>query len=361
MQIPVYQPYLCGNEKHYVIDCLDSSWISSKGKFITAFELALAKYIGAPHAIAVCNGTVALHLALLALDIQPGDEIIVPTFTYVASVNTIVQVGAKPIFVDSLEGTWQIDPEQVRAKITPKTRAVMAVHLYGQSCDMKALQALCKEHQLYLIEDCAEALGTYYHGEHVGNFGDIATFSFYGNKTLTTGEGGMVVARDPNLHVRAANLKNQGISNSLQYWHDQIGYNYRMTNICAAIGLAQLEQIDDILAKKRRIATWYNENLRDLPLKMHAESANTRHSFWMCSILLDDANHRDPLRSHLEAAKIETRPLFYPVHLFPMYKSIEKFPVAESLGSRGMNLPSWPGLTDGQLNQICTQIRGYFG
>lgn len=361
MTIPVYYPFLCGNEKKYVNECLDASWISSKGKFISEFENSFARYIDAPHALSVCNGTVAIHLALLALDIQPGDEIIVPTFTYVASVNTIVQAGAKPVFVDSLPTTWQIDPEDVKQKITSKTRAIMAVHLYGHPCDMVPLVEICKTHNLALIEDCAEAFGSYYQDKHVGTFGDIATFSFYGNKTITTGEGGMVIANNPALYERAANLKNQGVSSSLQYWHDMLGYNYRMTNICAAIGLAQLEQIEEILQKKRQIAEFYTTQLKDLPLITHKESDDVRHSYWMCSILLNDTKDREPLRKHLDNAAVETRPLFYPAHLFPMYKQpTYHFPVAENLGIRGMNLPSWPGLKEEQLTHIVSSIREYF-
>jgi len=361
MEIPVYQPYFHGNEKLYVNQCLDSSWISSKGKFIGEFEEKFAQYIGSPFATSVCNGTVALHLALLALDLQPEDEVIVPTLTYVASVNTIIQVGAKPVFVDSLPDTWQIDPADVRRKITPKTRAIMAVHLYGHPCDMRALMAICKEHNLLLIEDCAEAFGTYFQGQHVGTFGDIATFSFFGNKTLTTGEGGMVTMKDQTLYARATNLKNQGVSQSLQYWHDIVGYNYRMTNICAAIGLAQLEKVDEVLAKKRQLAERYRAGLKNLPLITHDEIGDVRHSFWMCSILLNDAKHRDSLREHLKSAGIETRPLFYPAHLMSMYqKPGEQHPVAESLGSRGINLPSWPGMTAEQADKINQMIREYF-
>ncbi len=361
MQIPVYNPYFHGNEKQYVNECLDSTWISSKGKFINEFEEKFAGYIGARHATSVCNGTVALHLALLALNIQEGDEIIVPTLTYVASVNAVIQAGAKPVFVDSLEKTWQIDPEDVRRKITPNTRAIMVVHLYGHPCDMQPIMEICKEYNLLLIEDCAEAFGTYYHDQHVGTFGDIATFSFYGNKTLTTGEGGMVTMKDKTIYEHASRLKNQGVSQDLQYWHDLVAYNYRMTNICAAIGLAQLEKIDEILAKKRQLAHWYKEGLKNLPLITHEEIGNVRHSFWMCSILLNEAKHRDPLREHLKKASIETRPLFYPTHLMAMYKKQdEKHPVAESLGSRGMNLPSWPGMTSEQADKVIQTIQEYF-
>lgn len=358
--IPVYQPYLAGREKAYVAQCLDTSWISSKGEFIGRFEGAFAEYIGAQHATSVCNGTVAIHLALLALDIGPGDEVIVPTLTYIASVNTIIQAGAHPVFVDSLPSTWQIDPDDVRRKITPKTKAIMAVHLYGLPCDMDALLAICQEHGLKLIEDCAEAFGSYYKGRHVGTFGDAATFSFFGNKTITTGEGGMVVVRDKAVMDKAFHLKNQGVSKSREYWHDIVAYNYRMTNICAAIGLAQLEQAKAILEKKRQIAKWYEEELTGLPLSTHREVVDTTHSFWMCSILVDEARHRDGLRNYLREHSVETRPLFYPAHIMPHCKVSEAFPVAENLSGRGMNLPSYPALTREEIKRIAGFVRDYF-
>lgn len=360
-RIPVYAPYLHGNEKKYVNECLDTSWISSRGAFISRFEEAFCQYTGASHATSVCNGTVALHLAMEALGLGSGDEVIVPTLTYIASVNTIAQTGAVPVFVDSLESTWQVDPEDVRRKITSKTKAVMAVHLYGLPCDMDALVAICQEHGLYLIEDCAEAFGSLYKGRHVGTFGDVATFSFFGNKTITTGEGGMVVCRDERLHQRCCHLKAQGVSSSREYWHVELAYNYRMTNICAAIGLAQLEQIDEILARKRAIADAYAEGLKGLPLKVHQEMPNVRHSYWMCSVLLDDAAARDDLRRHLAELEIETRPFFYPAHTMPVYREEASYPVAESLSARGINLPSWPGLDQNETGRVIEVIRSYFG
>lgn len=358
--IPVYQPLFSGREKEYVNQCLDSTWISSKGEFIGRFERSFAKYIGADHATTVSNGTVAIHLALEALGIGPGDEVIVPTLTYVASVNTIIQAGAMPVFVDSLEQSWQIDPEDVKRKITPRTKAVMAVHLYGLPCDMDVLTRICKEHGLLLVEDCAEAFGTFYKNRHVGTFGDIATFSFFGNKTITTGEGGMVIARDKSVIERAYHLKNQGVSPTREYWHDSVAYNYRMTNICAAIGLAQLEKADEIIAKKRRIAKWYEEGLRGLPLKIHEELPETVHSYWMCSIAVNDARVRQPLRDHLKRAAIETRPVFHPAHTMPHCAIGESFPVAESLASRGINLPSYPGLSRSNVTEVTNAIRGFF-
>ena len=360
-KIPVYQPVLTGNEKRYVTECLETNWISSKGKYVTEFEEKFSKYIGCKHSITVSNGTVALHLALLALGIGEGDEVIVPTLTYIASVNAIVYTGAKPVFVDSLSGTWQLDPEDVLKKITPRTKAIMAVHLYGHPCDMDALKSISKSHDLFLIEDCAEAFGSRYKGQHAGTFGDISTFSFYGNKTITTGEGGMVVTNDDTLYDRAIHLRGQGLAKHRQYWHDIIGYNYRMTNICAAIGIAQLEQADQFIEKKRQIAQWYKDALKDSPVEFHQEIGDVFHSYWMCSILLTESEQRDELRNYLEQNGIETRPLFYPVHTMPMYSvKYQKHAVAENLGWRGINLPSWPGLDQPSISFICRMINDFF-
>lgn len=357
LTIPIYQPSLDGNEKAYVNECLDSTWISSKGRFIPEFEQNFAQYTGAKHAASVCNGTVALHLALVALGIGPGDEVIVPTLTYISSVNAIAYTGATPVFVDALEHTWQMDPDDVRRKLTERTRAIMVVHLYGHPCDMEALPAIAREHGLFLVEDCAEAFGALYKGKHVGSFGDIATYSFFGNKSITTGEGGMVVTNDETLFDRSVHFKGQGLAKHRQYWHDVVGYNYRMTNICAALGLAQLERADALLAQKREIARLYRERLAGLPVTFHDETPDVRHSFWMCSILVDDPANRDPLREALENAGIETRPLFYPIHTMPMYSTkFQRHPVAENLGWRGINLPSWPGLSEEQIRYICEAI-----
>jgi len=216
IKVPIYKPDLTGNEMKYVSECINSSWISSRGKFVSEFEKSFSNAVKVEHATSVCNGTVALHLALVALGIGPGDEVIVPTLTYIASVNAIVYCGAKPIFVDSSSETWQIDPDSVIDKITPNTKAIMAVHLYGQACDMDALLNIAKKHKLFLVEDCAEAFGTYYKNKHVGTFGNISTFSFFGNKTITTGEGGMVVSNDKTLIERARHFKGQGLAEHRQ-------------------------------------------------------------------------------------------------------------------------------------------------
>lgn len=357
-KIPVYQPSLLGNEKKYVNDCLDSSWISSKGKYVSLFEQEFANYTNIKYATGVCNGTVALHLALVALGIGAGDEVIVPTLTYIASVNAIVYTGATPIFVDSLPETWQMNPQEVLRCITDRTKAILAVHLYGHPCDMSALRDIAAQHRLFLIEDCAEAIGSKYQGAHVGTFGDVATFSFYGNKTITTGEGGMLSTNDQTIFDRAVHFKGQGLAKYRQYWHDVIGYNYRMTNICGAIGLAQLERIEEILKKKRHIAELYQELLQDTDFKVHPEIGDVFHSYWMVSILVPQASKRDLVREHLAQAGIETRPVFYPVHTMPMYsQKYQRYKVAENIGWCGINVPSYPDLTADQIGYICKELK----
>jgi perosamine synthetase len=360
-KIPIYQPSLDGNEKKYVNECLDSTWISSRGEFIPRFENEFGKFIGVKHATTVCNGTVALHLALITLGIGPGDEVIVPSFTYIASVGNICHAGATPVFVDSLEDTWQLDPKDVRRKITSKTKAIMAVHLYGHPCEMDELVKIAKENDIFIIEDCAEAFGSTYKGKNVGTFGDLSTFSFYGNKTITTGEGGMIVTNDETLYDRAYHLKMHGLAKYREYWHDTLGFNYRMTNICAAIGLAQLEKADEKIAKKIQLAEWYNEALKGLPVKPHAEHVNVFHSYWMYSILTGSPDERESLKDFMKTAGIETRPTFYPVHTMPMFsQKYQKLPVAEYLGWHGINLPSWPDLKREQVQFIADTIAKYY-
>lgn len=359
--IPIYKPSITNLEKKYVNECLDSSWISSKGKYIDIFEKSFAQKINIDYSVSVCNGTVALHLALLALGIGPGDEVIVPTFTYIASVNAIVYCGATPVFVDSLEETWQINPEEIYKKITSKTKAIIVVHLYGQSCDMNYICKIAQESEVFLVEDCAEAFGTYYQGKHVGSFGDISTYSFFGNKTITAGEGGMVVTNNETLYLRSLHLKGQGLAEHRQYWHDVVGYNYRMTNITCAIAQAQLERSDELISKKRKIAEYYHSAFDGTHVKTHREQPNTIHSYWMNSVIFDcNQQQRDKFREYLLSKGIDTRPLFYPVHTMPMYsKKYEMHKVAEDISGRGFNIPSYPGLTDKQLEYICCTILSY--
>lgn len=359
-KFPVYQPTLNGNEKKYVQECLDSTWISSKGKFINQFENEFSRLTGIKHSLAVSNGTVALHVALLSLGIGRDNEVIVPTFTYIASVNSIAYTGAKPIFVDSDPVTWQIDTRKIEEKISEKTKAIMAVHIYGHPCEMDELKRIADKYKLYIVEDCAEGIGSYYKRKHVGGFGDISTFSFFGNKTITTGEGGMVCTNRKGLSDLAFRLKGQGLAKNKEYYHDIIGYNYRMTNICAAIGCAQLEQIKNILDKKEFVVKKYIDGIQNLPVEYHRQTGDVKHSYWMFTILAKSENDRINLRNHLAEHGIETRPTFHPVHTMPMYKTKEMFEVAEDIGSRGINLPSYPDLTEADIKFILDKINSFY-
>lgn len=357
----VYQPCLSGNEKKYVDECLDSSWISSKGHFVNDFENAFGEYIGIKYATGVCNGTVAIQVAIKALGLTENDEVICPTFTYIASANPITEAGAKVVFVDSLADSWQMNPLDVENKITSKTKAIMVVHLYGHPCEMDKIMAIAQKHNLYVIEDCAEAIGSEYNGQKVGSFGDVSCFSFFGNKTITCGEGGMVLTNSEYLHERICKIKGQGLAKYREYWHDTLGFNYRMTNIQAAIGLAQFEQIDKFIDKKRQIANWYKKYLKDLPVEFHDEIGNVKHTYWMNSILVKNLEIREPLREFLKTKGIETRPTFYPIHTMPIYsEKYEKHSVAEDIALRGINLPSYPALEEADIQAICKTIKDYY-
>lgn len=359
--IPVYRPFLGKKEKEYVLEAVESSWISSKGKFLNLFEEKFAEYVEAKYGVATCNGTTSLHLTLLALDIGNGDEVIVPTFTYIASVNAISYVGAKPVFVDSNPDCWNIEPSLIEKKITPKTRAIMVVHLYGHPADMDPILKIAEKHNLAVIEDAAESHGALYKGRKVGTIGTIGSFSFFGNKVITTGEGGMVVTNDKELAERCDHFKGQGVSSKKTYWHDVIGYNYRMTNIEAAIGLAQLEKIKETLKLKRKIAEEYTKRLKDIPgIKCQGEEKWAKNVFWMYSILVPPSE-RDALMFYLKENDIETRPFFYPAHILPPYKEKRgKYPNAELLGASGINLPSFPELTTEEIETITGKIKEFF-
>jgi perosamine synthetase len=356
MTIPVYTPDLQGNERRYVEDAVSSGWISSIGPYVDKFESALKEATGSPHAIAVCNGTVALHLALHCLDIGPGDEVIVPTFTYIASVNTIAQTGATPIFAESRKSDWLMDPAGVERRITSRTKAIMPVHLFGAVCDPE-INVMARKHGLFIVEDCAEALGSHIDGKHVGVDADIATFSFFGNKTVTTGEGGAVIATDPVLAARLKKVKGQGQSLDRRYWHDEIGFNYRMTNICAAIGTAQMERLSDILKRKRHIAKLYRDNLADGDFTFQQVAPSIEGSDWLVSLLLPQGADRDQIMAWLASNGIDSRPVFYCAHHMPMYQTGEVFPIAEDIASRGISLPSFPTLTDDQVSQISACLK----
>ncbi len=351
-RIPVYRPDLSGNERRYVLECVESSWISSLGTFISKFEAAVAAATGCPHAVSVCNGTVALHLALHCLDIGPGDEVIVPTFTYIASVNTIAQTGATPVFAESRRDDWLLDPTDIERRITPRTKAILPVHLYGAACDMEAILAIARRHGLRVVEDCAEALGTRLHGRHVGTFGDVGTFSFFGNKTVTTGEGGLVIAGDPALAARLRITKGQGQSLTRRYWHEVLGFNYRMTNIAAAIGLAQIERLDAVLRRKREIGRLYRELSDTLPVEFQIPTVGVAGSDWLVSVLLPRGVDRERLMERMSERGIETRPVFFCAHTMPMYAQGESFPIAEEIAARGLSLPSYPLLSNANVKRV---------
>jgi perosamine synthetase len=355
--IPVYRPDLSGNERRYVLECIDTSWISSIGGFINRFEGAVANATGARHAIAVSNGTVALHLAFHCLDIGPGDEVIVPTFTYIASVNTIAQTGATPVFAECRREDWLVDPADVERKITPRTKAIAPVHLYGAVCDMPALRVIADRHSLAIVEDCAEALGSTLGGRHAGVFGDVGTFSFFGNKTVTTGEGGMVITNDDALAARLRRVKGQGQSATRRYFHVELGFNYRMTNICAAIGLAQMERLDAILARKHAIAELYREKLANLPITLQRKAEDVVSSDWLFSLLVPPQTDRDRVMQVMGTQGVETRPVFMCAHHMPMYQKGEAFPVSEELSARGISLPSYPGMSDNDVDRVVEALR----
>ena len=352
--IPIYQPFLKGNEKKYVLNCMDSSWISSKGKYVREFEKSVENFVGNISATSCSNGTVALHLALLALEIGPGDEVIVPSFTYIASVNAIKYVGATPVFVDSESGSWNASVNTIKDKITPSTKAIMCVHIYGNPCDLDPILKLAAERNLKVIEDCAEALGSKYKNEHVGVNCDIATFSFFGNKTITTGEGGMVFSKNFDLVEKVAHLKNQSVSKEIEYWHDLIGYNYRLTNIASAIGLAQMENVEEILEIKRNIANSYKNYLENSGIVFQEISAESVSSYWLNVFKTPSSVILNKIKTNLVAAGVEVRPGFPLVSDMPPYEGVstQQFPFAKEISETTICLPSYPGLAENDIKFI---------
>lgn len=339
-----------------MLDAVESGWISSIGAYVDRFESALVDLTGFDHVIAVCNGTVALHLALHCNDIGPGDEVIVPTFTYIASVNAIAQTGATPVFADVRQSDWLLDPADLERRITPRTKAIMPVHLYSGLCDPE-VNAIARRHGLAIVEDCAEALGSARGGVHAGRTGDVATFSFFGNKTITTGEGGAVATSNAELAARMRKVKGQGQSLSRRYWHDELGFNYRMTNIAAAIGVAQLERFEDIVRRKRAIAALYRQHLANSPFVFQVPDPDVVSNEWLISLLLPEGCDRDVVMARMTANGVDSRPVFYCAHHMPMYLSQESFPVAEAIAARGISLPSYPGLSAEDVATICSVLK----
>lgn len=358
--IPVAEPVLAGNEKKYVGECLESGWISGSGRFVDAFEREFASFCGVQHAVAVSNGTAALHLALLALGIGAGDEVIVPDLTFISSANAVTYCGAKPVFADVDSATWTLDPGDVERKISTRTKAVMPVHLYGHPADMNALLELAKRHNIHVVEDAAEAHGAEYEQRRVGSFGDLATFSFYGNKIITTGEGGMVVTDDAELAHKVRLLKGQGMDPERRYWFPLVGYNYRMTNIQAAIGLAQVERLSWFIERRREVARQYDDLLQELPVSTPVEASWAKNVYWLYSFCLPEEYDRDLLMAQLAEEAIETRPFFYPLHEMPPYLGQNQAgtcPTATRLAARGLSLPSSATLSAEDIARIVGAIR----
>jgi perosamine synthetase len=362
-RIPIAEPVLGGRELEYVTQCVTTNWISSQGSFVGRFEDMLGTLTGAEHVVSCSNGTAALHLALLGYGIGPGDEVIVPDLTFAATINTVIHAGATPVLVDVDRATWNIDPAKVEAAITPRTRAIMPVHLYGQPADMDALGAIARRHGLRIIEDAAEAIGAAVGARACGTIGDAGTFSFFSNKVITTGEGGAVVFRDAEAARRARRLRDHGMNPSKRYWHDEVGYNYRLTNLQAAIGCAQLEQAERFLLRKQAIARRYRRRLAGLPgIGMAARIPGLRNSYWMVSVIVDASAtgmERDEIMRRLGDAGIDTRPLFYPLHEMPPYAAYgggRAFPATTALSAQGFSLPSGVGLTDREIDYVCAVL-----
>lgn len=354
--IPIYRAELSGNERRYVLECLDTAMISSAGAFVPAFEEAFAKATNAGHAVSVTSGSTALHLALHGLGIGPGDEVIVPTFTFIASVNAIIQTGAKAVFVDSGADDWMMDVDEVAAAITNRTKAVIAVHLYSGVCDLPALVQLLAPKSIYLLEDCAEALGSSFAGKHVGNFGVVGLYSFYGNKTITTGEGGMITTGDAALAERFRQLRNHSSSRTQRYWHSEPGFNYKMTNICAAIGLAQLERLTTTVERKREIAARYRANPALASITFQRAAPSVRSAEWLLSMLLPDCIERSAVLDFMAGHSIDARPVFCCAHEMPMYAGTARFPHAERISRQGISLPSYPGLRDAEVDHVASTL-----
>lgn len=352
------KPCLFGNEKEYLIDALESTWISG-GKYVDRFEEDIAGLIDTKYAVTTSNGTTALHLALLSMGIGPGDEVIVPDFTFVATANTVMHAGAKPVYVDIDPGTWCIDPREVEKNITDRTKAIIPVHVYGNVCEMDSLKKIAHQNDLYIIEDAAEAILSKYKGKYTGSFGDMGCFSFHAAKTITMGEGGAVVTDNKELFERMKMLRSQGMREGKRYWHDVIGYNYRLTNMQAAVGCAQFENREQIIIEKKRIYERYLKNLSGQEgIVFQYIPDDVEPVIWAVALKIEQEyfkGDRDFLIEHLRKKGIETRPGFYPFSVMPIYDA-PSLPVAESVGRSVISLPSYSFVTDAEIDYICEQL-----
>ncbi len=357
VRIRMSEPYVGKEEIANVTESVRTKMRSDP--FVPEFESGFAKYIGAKNGVSVVNGTAAIHLALAALGVKPGDEVIVPTLTSIGCTNAIALTGAKPVFVDSNAEYWCADPKSIEKRITKKTKVIMPVHIYGHPCDMDPILELAKKHGIFVIEDAAEAHGSEYKHKRVGTFSDISCFSFYGNKVITTCEGGMCMTNSDELAEKMRILRNQGTKPEYKnkYYYDMVGFNYRMTGMQAAVGVAQLKRLDFLVGKKLEMARQYNEifDAKSKNVVRAPQMEWAKNTYWYYSILVPK-KQREKVMQALEKKEIETRPFFYPIHMLPHYNTGDKLPVAEDLGFRGINLPSGPYLTSEQIDEVATEI-----
>ncbi|WP_196781433.1 DegT/DnrJ/EryC1/StrS family aminotransferase [Flavobacterium sufflavum] len=362
--IAVNTPLLSGNELKYVTECIETGWISSEGSFVTKFETEFAQYVNRKHGIAVSNGSAALDIAVKALGLGKGDEVIMPTFTIISPVQSVVTAGATPVLVDSDPITWNMDVDQIEAKITKETKAILVVHIYGLPVDMDPILELCKKYNLKLIEDAAEMHGQTYKGQMCGSFGDISIFSFYPNKHITTGEGGMIVCNDDSIAEKCKKLRNLAFEQQgRRFIHHEIGWNYRMTNLQAALGVAQLEKMDYHIQRKREIGKLYREGLKDLkgfqlPLERTSSSENI---YWVFGLVAETEVQQEAMVKRLNDAKIGTRPFFWCMHEQPVFIKMglfenENYPVAEKLARNGFYIPSGLGLRNEEIAKVISVI-----
>jgi perosamine synthetase len=363
-KIPLARPDLAGNEERYVVDAIKSSWISSTGPFVQRFEREFAELCGVRTALAVCNGTVALHLALLTLDVRAGDEVIVPSLTYIATANAVRYMGAEPVFVDIDANTWCLDPDEVEKAITPRTKGIIAVHLYGHPADMDEINRIAGVYGLWVVEDAAEAPLASYKGRPTGGLASIGTFSFYGNKVFTSGEGGAITINDPRLELRARTLRGQGMDPFRRYFFPVTGYNYRLTNVACAMLCAQLERRQDLMRRRNEIFARYRELLRSVP-GIHCQSfaAWAQPAMWLFSITIQKeafGKSRDQVMTHLDKQGIETRPFFIPLHTLPPFsrsaRTCGEMRITNQVADTGLNLPTFSLMSNAQIESVASAI-----
>jgi perosamine synthetase len=360
MKIPVSEPTIEKSDIKAVTDCLRSGWISSAGPAIQEFADKFKEFSGARYALPVATGTAALHLALLALDIKPGDEVIVPALTFVSPISMTAAIGAKPVFVDVKKDSFNLDPEQIEAKITAKTKAIIVVHLYGYPAELNPILKLAKKYNLKVIEDCAEALGAEYQHKQVGLFGETACFSFYGNKFMTTGEGGMITTKNKKVFEKIKLYCDHGMTKERRYYHQVVGFNFRMTAMQASLGLSQLKRLKKYLKQRQEIEKKYKQELKDLSMIEWVEpEANSKTVCWLVTFLLPNKKLRDGLLTYLAEKEIDARKIFYPIPGMPPYPTKEKFPQAGKIAARGLSLPTFSHMSKQQINQVCRTVKQY--